>query len=55
MKKIRSIIVITLLAICTYACTADNTVEEGLNSQNMELMATGEDGEATTDDDKDNN
>lgn len=44
---------IILFSNLFFACTADDTVEEGINNTTIEVLATGEDSEDSTDDTKD--
>ena len=43
MKTIKYVIAIILFSNLFFACTPDNTVEEGINNSSIEVHATGED------------
>ena len=53
MKTIKYFMAIILFSNLFFACTADDTVEEGINNTTIEVFATGGDGEDSTDDIKD--
>jgi len=53
MKTIKYFIAIILFSNLFFACTPDNTVEEGINNSSIEVIATGGDGEDDIDDTKD--
>lgn len=43
MKTIKYFIAVILFSNLFFACTPDNTVEEGINNSTIENVATGED------------
>lgn len=53
MKTIYYFITMILFSTLFLACTADDITEEDINSATVEVFATGEDGDASTDDTKD--
>jgi len=53
MKTIKSVIAIILFSNLFFACTPDNTVEEGINNPSIEVHATGDDDDGDIDDTKD--
>jgi rRNA-processing protein FCF1 len=53
MKTLSKILVVIIFATFIYACTADDTIEEQLNKQNNEVVATGDEGDSHIDENKD--
>ena len=49
MKILKSIITIVLFFGLVQSCTPDDTIEEQMNSQNIEILSNGDDGSSEMD------